>query len=365
MSSVTPTSRGISLLSVNIFFCVLAGVTVVSRCYTRAMLVKAFGLDDWMMVLATIFFYGYCTSSNLGVRHGTGHHMEDLDKHDIVLAMRYWWLCYLFFSLTMIACKLSFAWFLLRITTQRLHSLIIYVASLCTVFAGLAFFLVTLLQCHPISHYWDKYQAEGHESDSTATCVPMNIIMALAYVYSVSSVLTDFTFAILPAFVIWNLQLEKRAKIAVVFLVSMGCFASTAVVVRCIFLPNFVDPDFLWATTNIAIWSTIEMGLSIVTASLATLRPLIKRIRWKLNLTTRGTNKLSGSNDKRLNRCRRSAMDPKPPPKDRSYGTDNSCEEAIYITKDIVLADSVSARSEDVGLGVHSTVYAQRQGSAC
>lgn len=107
------------------------------------------------------------------------------------------------------------------------------------------------------------------------------------------------------------------------------------------------------------------MGLSIVTASLATLRPLIKRIRWKLNLTTRGTNKLSGSNDKKLNQCRRSATGPKPPPKDRSYGTDNSCEEAIYITKDIVLADSVSARSEDVGLGVHSTVYAQRQGSAC
>lgn len=136
---------------------------------------------------------------------------------------QYWWLCYLFFSLTMIACKLSFAWFLLRITTQRLHSLIIYVASMCTVLAGLAFFLVTLLQCHPISHYWDKYQDEARKSDPTATCVPMNIIMALAYVYSVSSVLTDFTFAILPAFVIWNLQLEKRAKIAVIFLVSMGC----------------------------------------------------------------------------------------------------------------------------------------------
>lgn len=51
----------------------------------------------------------------------------------------------------------------------------------------------------------------------------MNIIMALAYVYSAFSVITDFTFAILPAFVIWNLQLKMRAKFALIVLVTMGC----------------------------------------------------------------------------------------------------------------------------------------------
>ncbi|KAG5912598.1 hypothetical protein E4U42_002124 [Claviceps africana] len=236
MLSVPPTSRGTALLGVNIFFSIVAGLTVLARCYTRIVLVKAFGLDDWAMILATarfpppsicpsrepkltkpqqVFFLSYSVSSNSGVSHGTGHHMSDLPKHESKLAMRYWWFCYLFFSLTMIACKLSFAWFLLRITTNRLHSLVIYCASLCTVLAGLAFFFVSLFQCRPISLYWDK--------DQPGTCVPMDIIMALAYVYSVFSVLTDFTFAILPAFVIWSLQLERRAKVAVVMLVSMGC----------------------------------------------------------------------------------------------------------------------------------------------
>lgn len=47
-------NRGPDLLGVNITFCVLAGVIVILRCYTRAVLVKAFGLDDWTMVLATV-----------------------------------------------------------------------------------------------------------------------------------------------------------------------------------------------------------------------------------------------------------------------------------------------------------------------
>lgn len=115
----------------------------------------------------------------------------------------------------MVVCKLSFAWFLLRITTKRIHSWIIYSASLCTIIAGLSFFFVTLFQCQPISLYWDKNQS--------GRCLEMNVIMALAYVYSAFSVITDFTFAILPAFVIWNLQLQTRAKVALIVLVTMGC----------------------------------------------------------------------------------------------------------------------------------------------
>ncbi|KAG6007363.1 hypothetical protein E4U21_006067 [Claviceps maximensis] len=354
MSSIAPTSRAIELLGVNISFCIIAGITVLARCYTRTSLVKAFGLDDWIMVLATIFFFAYSVSSNNGVRHGTGHHMKDLDKHDIKLAMRYWWFCYLFFSLTMIACKLSFAWFLLRITTRRLHSLIIYGASLCTVLAGLAFFLVTLFQCRPISYYWDK--------DQHGACVPMDIIMALAYVYSVFSVLTDFTFAVLPAFVIWSLQLERRAKVAVVMLVSMGCFASTAVIVRCVYLPKFVDPDFLWATTDIAIWSTVEMGLAIATASLATLRPLFKHLRWKMNLTTRGTRMTDTSGTNKLHQSRsRSRSRAVTTGRGKSFSRENGSEEAFYITSDIALADSVSVRNEEQALAVHSIAYTQQQ----
>lgn len=56
--------------------------------------------------------------------------------------------------------------------------------------------------------------------------------------------------------------------------------------VRFAYLPRFRDPDFLWATTDIAIWSTVEQGLAVAAGSMATLRPLVKLIGYKLGLTS-------------------------------------------------------------------------------
>lgn len=54
---------------------------------------------------------------------------------------------------------------------------------------------------------------------------------------------------------------------------------------RLAYVPAFRDPEFLYATVPIAIWSEIEMSLAITAGSLPTLRPLYrvlaKKLRWK------------------------------------------------------------------------------------
>lgn len=47
-------NRGPELLAVNIVFCVITGCIVILRCFTRIWLVRAFGVDDWLMVLASV-----------------------------------------------------------------------------------------------------------------------------------------------------------------------------------------------------------------------------------------------------------------------------------------------------------------------
>jgi hypothetical protein len=81
--------------------------------------------------------------------------------------------------------------------------------------AGATFFFVTLFQCHPISYFWNKSQ--------TGTCVNDDIIIGLGYLYSAFAIITDFTFALLPAVLVMNLQLKRRTKIALVPLLAMGC----------------------------------------------------------------------------------------------------------------------------------------------
>jgi hypothetical protein len=49
---------------------------------------------------------------------------------------------------------------------------------------------------------------------------------------------------------------------------------------------TFRDPEFLYATVPIAIWSEIEMSLAITAGSLPTLRPLYRVVAKKLSLKT-------------------------------------------------------------------------------
>jgi hypothetical protein len=62
------------------------------------------------------------------------------------------------------------------------------------------------------------------------------------------------------------------------------------------YVMDFRNPDFLWATVDIAIWSDIEQGLAITAGSLATLRPLWRQISDKFGLasTSFGASKPTG-----------------------------------------------------------------------
>jgi len=213
-------------------------------------MVKAFGIDDWLMTfsmvsacfegaivakadLSKLSFICYSTFSSVGVHFGTGHHRWDLSDENWESAMKVsfsnfllhkhllttaqaWWFCFLFYAVTMISSKLSIGFFLLRITVKKIHIWIVYASMAISVLAGTVFFFVCLFQCHPVSFFW-KIEIPG------GTCININVIIGLAYLYSVFSVISDFTFALLPGFLIWDLQLARTTKVMLFPLLAMGC----------------------------------------------------------------------------------------------------------------------------------------------
>lgn len=74
--------------------------------------------------------------------------------------------------------------------------------------------------------------------------------------------------------------------------------ASVAVLCRMAYVMDFKNPDFLWATLDIAIWSDIEQGLAITAGSLATLRPLYRKVASRIGLST-GPDSSAGPSGKR------------------------------------------------------------------
>lgn len=94
------------------------------------------------------------------------------------------------------------------------------------------------------------------------------------------NILTDVLFAILPIPLIWKLQINKRTRITLIAVLSLGWFACAAATLKAVLqytVPD--DPD--WTVhDSFNVWNYIELTVGIVAASLPSLKPLF---HWALH----------------------------------------------------------------------------------
>ncbi|CAG7942066.1 unnamed protein product [Penicillium salamii] len=232
--------RSLAIFIVSIVMMTLSIATVSLRTFVRLKVIRAFGWDDASMITAM-----------------------------------WWWLGQMLYVWTSAAAKISIALALLRLTIRRSHRIILWCTTIVTISIGLMFWLLLLFDCWPISFFWRQV-----DRTSQGKCLSKAVLLNSAYVYSSLTILCDLTLGILPAFLVWRLQMNCRTKLAVGGIFSLGALASVAVAGRVPFLRYYSDQNFLYSTWQIAIWSVVETGLGITAGSLITLRPLF---RWLLD----------------------------------------------------------------------------------
>jgi hypothetical protein len=188
-----------------------------------------------------------------------------------------WWTCEPLYVLSNMALKASIAIFLLRICVKKVHKYIIWTVTVVNEIYSLFFFLLFVLQCRPTSLFWLRYLPANDPRVPSGHCMDATIVSNSFYGYSAISCFTDWTFSILPIFLVWELQMNSRVKVSVVLILAAGVIASSATIVRFPYLHTLGDiDDFLYSTSDVAIWSTVETGIGITASALATLRPLLR-----------------------------------------------------------------------------------------
>lgn len=258
-------------MGVAALFLALGTIAVGMRCYCRLVVVRSFGLDDYFAVIAWILYVFFATFVISGVHHGTGQHAADLPLAEIPVGLKWWWACEPVYVLCNMALKFSIGIFLLRIAVARTHRMIVWTVIVVTEVYGLAYFLLFVLQCLPSDYFWTQY------TGGSGKCINPLITVNATYVYSAISCWADWTLGIIPIFLVWNLQMNPRTKFLVALILAMGGIASTATIIRIPYVKNLKNlSDFLYATSDVAIWSTAETGLGMVASNLATLRPLLR-----------------------------------------------------------------------------------------
>lgn len=72
--------------------------------------------------------------------------------------------------------------------------------------------IAVLVRCKPISASWT----------GQGTCLDQSIIVTLTYVVSAVNILTDWSVAIMPAFILWNVQMKRKLKLMTGMILGLG-----------------------------------------------------------------------------------------------------------------------------------------------
>ncbi|OOG00014.1 hypothetical protein ASPCADRAFT_126894 [Aspergillus carbonarius ITEM 5010] len=260
--------RSESIFVVTVVFLGISFISVCLRCFVRLRLVRAFGWDDALMVFAMALEILFALCGITGSLYGMGQKLEQLGSGHLETALFWWWLGQTSYVVTVVVAKISIALALLRLTVSKIHMILLWSVVGVSIAVGLVFWFMLTFECKPVSHFWQR--------ESPGSCMAIDYLLDIAYVYSVTAMLCDLILGLLPIFLVWKLQMSRQTKAALAGILSLGCVASAGVIVRIPFLPTYKDPEFLYATTQISIWSNVEAGLGITAGCLVTLRPLFR-----------------------------------------------------------------------------------------
>ncbi|KAI1312881.1 hypothetical protein F5Y03DRAFT_407678 [Xylaria venustula] len=270
-------SNGIGLLVAAIVTLVISWLSVALRTYVRAGMTRSFQSDDWVMLAGLANFTVSCSFVFVGLSYGLGRHNRSLSQHDEIEALKYQALATASYVSNMWLIKLSIGLFLFRLAAQKRYKWTLGISIVVVGIWSFALFFWNIFQCSPVPAQWDYTILTR---DPTSHCVSADEIVSAAYALSALTILSDWLYALLPIPMIWSVKMTSQAKLSVIAVLSLGVFASVATLIRLKFLADITDvSDILHAGTDAMIWTLVEPGIAISAASLATIRPLLRRWR--------------------------------------------------------------------------------------
>lgn len=129
--------------------------------------------------------------------------------------------------------------------------------------------LLTIFSCHPVSYFWDR------DATPSSSCLD---VTALAYASAALAAAQDLVLALLPAFMLWRLNMPRARKLLTAPMFAAGSLGLVATAARVTTLSAFGgmrDPP--WDYAPAVCWTTAELAAGLVCSCLPAVRILLVR----------------------------------------------------------------------------------------
>ncbi|KXX81540.1 hypothetical protein MMYC01_202479 [Madurella mycetomatis] len=259
-------TNGPLVTGIAVGFVSVAVIFVAGRLYTRGVLIRSIGKDDWSMLIATALSVANSIAMCFEVKYGMGRHSENVTAAETLEQLKFLLVAILSYNMGMNVVKLGFLFQYRRIfqdiITQRIcYWFIIYVCIWACVQA-----VLLGLSCLPISIIVPSM---------AGSCLDT---LPFWYFSSGMSMATDILIFCIPIPSVLKLHLPLRQRVIVVGVFGLGFFVCIISIYRMFTLrAGVISQDPSWENIGVAIWSCIELNVAIIASTLPTLRPLVTR----------------------------------------------------------------------------------------
>ncbi|POS72992.1 hypothetical protein DHEL01_v208616 [Diaporthe helianthi] len=271
-------AQNISWVALLIIILVLSLTTIIValRFYTRVVLLKQLGLDDYFVLLTLAFAIATGGAVLSTIPYGLGRHTATIDPSLIPLYLRSFWVSIVLYNATLMVIKLTFLIQYDRVLGVYKMKRVIWMTGVVIMLWAFSQLLAVIFTCNPVQKFW-LVDLEGQ-------CMPN---LPFWYINAAGNIATDLAILILPLPVLAKLKLRRQQKYILLSIFCLGFFTCAISLIRLGYLKQ--GPDFTWDNIPSSGWSVSELSSGIICACLPTLRPLVAKVKpqWMASYASR------------------------------------------------------------------------------
>ncbi|KAI9727463.1 MAG: hypothetical protein M1828_006405 [Chrysothrix sp. TS-e1954] len=289
-SSGTPGTedRGPTIQAISWSLGILSTILLFLRIYTR---LRVSAQDTAALVWAIVAWALTVTSQVVGafaIKYGLGQHMNAVEQSGEVGNFLLWsWIAIFIFHVYVPLGKVAAASFLIAVHAgarqcpelfiedfadfptyqDPKRRYLLHFIAYSNVILEIPNWFIIWFSCSPPSALWNPLEQEK-----------CHVIWNVNYSIFLGSwqATSDFVLALLPIYLIWPLQMDRKVKLGLCCLMGLGVFAAVCTIMRTIYTPQIMAKDVSYVVSNLIMWGAAEQWIVLIAISVPPTWPLFR-----------------------------------------------------------------------------------------
>ncbi|KAL6916666.1 hypothetical protein FSHL1_008114 [Fusarium sambucinum] len=254
---------------------IISAVFLAGRIALRTKQTYGLSADDYAIIVSFLFVLAVAIMVVVAGHDGVGQHVWALTITQLSEVVKLSYVYSFLFASAVFTTKVSILLFYQRIFTRSSLSFRIafWFGTILVMSYPIIFIFTMSFCCTPISHYWTQFMG------SQGSCIDVGqFFVALAIV----NLITNVVVLLIPVPEVLKLQMSREKKAGVFGILALGGLVCIASAVRIHYLSIFArEIDTTWHMGPVAIWSSFEPSIGIVSACLPSFKSLLRYLRGK------------------------------------------------------------------------------------